>query len=989
MDVIEFLKYLKFDISGNNATYKLNDYSINIQLDDQIEKSFISYGDKIIVHNKVSSNFSKEENFVVLECVIRLLEKGYKPENIELEKTWKSGHGHSGRLDVLLTDSENKSFSMIECKTYGAEYLNERDNILEDGGQLFTYFINERTTKYLILYASRYLDNKIDTQIEQIEAEFLSGNNQEELFDSWNRNFILDGIFSEIAKPYFSEKEDLKKSDLQKLDRDSGKGLYNSFAEILRRHVVSDKSNAFNKIFNLFVCKIYDEDTKRNDDYLDFQWKVNDNYTTFIERLGKLYIKGVSDYLGIDITENYFSYLSEFAFKDVFNEDSFIENFQIVKEVVELLQIYQLKYTHKQQFLGDFFEKLLNTGIKQESGQFFTPIPLAKFFLRSIPIRDIINDNVISKSINIFPTVIDFACGSGHFLTEAIDEIQEHIDGINHEELVGRIQKQFLSIKEHFIWAKEYIYGIDKDYRLSKTTKIAMFLNGDGDAQIINSDALDDFHKSKYFKGLLKNSEKNKCNEKFDILVSNPPFSISSFYNYIYNANQNFYLSKYSSSKSTEIECFFIERMYQLLKEEYFGGIILPLSILNSTNALYITSRIILLLLFKIKGIIELRDKTFIATNTTTVGVFIQKRSISNIISELKKYTKENKIKFPFSNDNIDYFDLLNLSNHEFFYDFLKSINNSDVVLAYTGEKKEQEHFLGYRFSNSRGKEGIEFLYDDESVLNTKLFNEIDYNDDSKVDYYIRNNFKDTIINNINENLSDNMCYKKLSDLISDENKFVIENPSSYFISSNYIIESHSIFGDFIDNFKLKKYDFGKLIDSGDVKYLGGLVYDKKSEVPYKTNKKVFTASNIEIKDASLIFNKIIYLKEDYNLPVEIQPKPGDIIISTSSGSLKHLGKCTFINEELKNFAIGGFLSILRFKDSKLAKAFYYRLLSLEFRKYISTLRDQNINNLSAGELKKFTFKIPDNLDEFYKDAIKKEKEYTEVQKKLKSWKES
>ena len=62
----------------------------------------INYGNEIVIGNATTSNFSKPENFVVLECVDRLLEKGYKPKNIELEKIYPSGHGHSGNLDILV-----------------------------------------------------------------------------------------------------------------------------------------------------------------------------------------------------------------------------------------------------------------------------------------------------------------------------------------------------------------------------------------------------------------------------------------------------------------------------------------------------------------------------------------------------------------------------------------------------------------------------------------------------------------------------------------------------------------------------------------------------------------------------------------------------------------------------------------------------------------------------------------------------------------------
>ena len=73
-------------------------------------------GVAIKVWEKTTSNFSQAENFVVLECVDSLLEKGYTPSCIELEKTYPSGHGRSGRLDVLVKTVDDAPFLMIECK---------------------------------------------------------------------------------------------------------------------------------------------------------------------------------------------------------------------------------------------------------------------------------------------------------------------------------------------------------------------------------------------------------------------------------------------------------------------------------------------------------------------------------------------------------------------------------------------------------------------------------------------------------------------------------------------------------------------------------------------------------------------------------------------------------------------------------------------------------------------------------------------------------
>lgn len=49
------------------------------------------YPKEIIRHDETTSNFSHPENFVVFECVHRLLEKGYKPSRLELEPRWNLG----------------------------------------------------------------------------------------------------------------------------------------------------------------------------------------------------------------------------------------------------------------------------------------------------------------------------------------------------------------------------------------------------------------------------------------------------------------------------------------------------------------------------------------------------------------------------------------------------------------------------------------------------------------------------------------------------------------------------------------------------------------------------------------------------------------------------------------------------------------------------------------------------------------------------------
>ena len=122
--------------------------------------------------------------------------------------------------------------------------------------------------------------------------------------------------------------------------------------------------------------------------------------------------------------------------------------------------------TKKQKrYLGEFFELLLDAGYKQTAGQFFTPLPIAKFIVSSLPIREIIRAKIQQKEMNFLPLLIDYACGSGHFLVEAIEEIQEAVDELKPEysdELNNRIHQWQITD-----WTKGFLYGIEKDYRLA------------------------------------------------------------------------------------------------------------------------------------------------------------------------------------------------------------------------------------------------------------------------------------------------------------------------------------------------------------------------------------------------------------------------------------------------------------------------------------------------------------------------------------------
>jgi type I restriction enzyme M protein len=603
------------------------------------------------------------------------LAKGYDPATLILEKRYQLGRGASGgksditvlRRTIDLEDQANAHpLLIIECKNWGREHDFERQKTLEEGGQLFGYLQQDRAAKHLCIYSSR-LNNELtgESEIEYrcdiIHAEdttealekfakrerdenhtvaretvplFQHAHNRESLHRAWRTTydgaFQSTGIFEDRFTPYAIGYEPITKDLLREFNGQNGSTkVFNRFMEILRHNNVSDKENAFNRLCAIILAKLIDEE-KASDAILDFQWfPEKDTAEDLIDRLQRLYKRGMKETLGEDITyfeERDIDYAfrahrrdmakkevkrifralkfytnSDFAFKEVHNQKLFEQNTQVVREIVELFQGYRLKYTSKQAFLGNLFELLLNSGFKQSEGQFFTPIPIARFMVRCLPLRERIDAAINRGDQHVIPRVMDYACGSAHFLTEIVEEIQEDLDALGREESVNTT------------WTRDYVWGIEKDYRLARTAKIAMFLHGAGDANILHEDGLDHLNHKLPARGTV------------DVLIANPPYSISSFKEHLGLQANQFSLLPFLTNTSSEIETLFVERAAQLLKVGGLASLILPSSILSNAG-IYQRTRALLLNKFLIRGIVEMGGSAFIATGTNTVILFLERR---------------------------------------------------------------------------------------------------------------------------------------------------------------------------------------------------------------------------------------------------------------------------------------------------------------------------------------------------------------------------
>ncbi|EHM7469731.1 N-6 DNA methylase [Campylobacter coli] len=871
----QVLENLGFKNKNENYVKTINNYTLLIDYKNQS----INYPKEIKIHDKTTSNFSHPENFVVFECVHRLLEKGYKAEHLELEPKWNLGRDKKGgKADILVKDNEKNPYLIIECKTTdskNSEFIKEWNRMQEDGGQLFSYFQQEKGVKHLCLYTSDFsdkleyknyiiqaYDNEEYLKEKELQNSYKKSNNNIELFKTWKESYELQyfkqGIFEANVNAYKILEITPTFDNLKELKEE---GKYHEFAKILRKHNISGKENAFDKLVNIFLCKIYDETFNKNNLKFGYFGVMADTYANMQDRLMWLYKEAMKEFLGEKITfvsnediekdfkqlkiktlkevmQNYIKELkfysnNDFAFLEVHNKELFLKNALVLKEIVELFANYKLTQNSTNQFLGNLFELFLQKGMKQDEGQFFTPIQICEFIMYSLPLQEMLSKN--SKALR----VIDYACGAGHFLNTYANELKRYL---TEDEL-----------KEYY----KNIYGIEKEYRLSKVSKVSSAMYGQNEINILYADALASFELAN-----TNNLEGEKAkpqieSNSFDLLIANPPYSVKGFLETLSDKSKNTYKlfnDDINIETNNSIECFFCERANQILNDNAKAAIILPSSILNK-DSIYKNTREILFQNFDFIAIVELGNQTFGATGTNTIILFLRKKETfkqeNHLISQdyslikerieaenlkdnenfyqnylsaycdFRKFDKE--LYSNFLNGNLD----SNLAELEAFKDyrnafrqtsdykklkeskiykeskdkqdledkaflayaqaiekdkllyFSLSLNQEVLIIKSPSDIKEQKKFLGYEWSNRKGDEGLKELH--EPYL-SPLFERGNPQNETKLNTLICKAFLKTL-SDIPKDLQGYASKARLVDMIDFEkvefNKAISLNPSN------------------------------------------------------------------------------------------------------------------------------------------------------------------------------------------------------------------
>ena len=643
------------------------DLEYNVELGDFI------YPDGVEADRNTTKDEHQNESFVVFLCVAQLFNRGYLPQHLKLEGRNYAGNDKGYCDILVKDNNGNPYLIIecktANVDKKDDEFRKHWAKTMRNGDQLFRYFNTYRRAKYLCLYSADYPEYKKNGEkVHRFENiyhvislvdndEYLQTDNHlrsfremreqqggsEDFFNVWKQTYKQDyntrGLFEPGIEAFNIGNKSYGVADLQTIDEYSLDKKYNEFALILRKHTISSHENAFDKLVNLFLAKIIDE--RYNSKELQLLWKgaAYDDYFSLQDRLINLYKRGMKEFFDDEVAsvenwqiEDAFKFLTAkadeardtikkyfrrlkyfnnnpFAFLDVHNEQLFYKNAVILKDTISMLQDIYLTKNTDNQFLGDLFEGFLNRGVHQSEGQFFTPMPIVRFLVSSLPLRQIIESGEIPKAI-------DYACGAGHFLTEYARQIKPFIEEkMNLQNEHDPKAKEEKLNAECFKYFKE-IVGIEKDYRLSKVSQVAAFMYGMDGIHIHYGDGLEETSDIK--------------DHTFSVLVANPPYSVSGFMETLTEEErENFTLSQYVSNieKNNSIETFFIERAAQLLKSGGVAAIVLPASVLTGTG-LYMYAREILLKSFNVIAIACFGKNTFGQTSTSTVTLFLRRKDL-------------------------------------------------------------------------------------------------------------------------------------------------------------------------------------------------------------------------------------------------------------------------------------------------------------------------------------------------------------------------
>ena len=582
-------------------------------------------------------NSLRNESDVEQFFVIKLLEDlGYSDKNIITKgklKEYKVGKGQKKKsyipdYVVCLDTKGNKPVLVIDAK-------HPDQNSMEgvEDAQLYTSILRRGLNKpkpeqYCIgTNGKEFIVKEYESDDIKMQLNFEDFNDNKEKYKKL-KELLSKGAIEEFYKSGHKFEGEFK---FERPQRKEVNGIFRACHNLIWKKEKKKPTEAFYEFSKLFFVKLYYD--RQLKEILKKKGKLEPKDVIFSVRwieeqteeknpVNTILFKNLREILERQIREE----KKKRILKQ--NEQLRLEP-STIKEVVRYLEHLNL-FGIDEELNGRMFEQFLSATIRgKDLGQFFTPRAVVKFMTKMADIQ--VKDSHIDN-------VLDAFCGSGGFLVEAMAQTF----GIVNDKMKSKTDIEKQEIKDDIVG--NHLWGIDADkgelLPISKVARMNMYLHGDGSNRIYwLPDSLDkemiiettDEEMKKEAEELKELIEKGM---KFDIILTNPPFSMKYekkdkaekriLEQYEISKNKGQLMSAFNSNVLS------IERYTDLLKPHGKYLTIIDESVLNTQTARKFRSFI--KKHFIIRAVISLPRNTFVNqdTNVKTSILYLIKKEREN-----------------------------------------------------------------------------------------------------------------------------------------------------------------------------------------------------------------------------------------------------------------------------------------------------------------------------------------------------------------------
>lgn len=625
---------------------------LNLEYQEKDGKVFCPLVDKWLV--------AKPEEKVRQRYICTLVnEYGYLLNQMAQElKVNNSQRGQGkARADIVIwkskkdKDDGRSAFIVVECK---AENVKIR---VEDYYQGFNYaawahaefFIttNEKETKFFNVDPA-YLPQKLEEVVAIPTAKDIDNAKKIEQIKNQTKTFTREEFTKTLQACH---------NIIRNNDKLSPEAAFDEISKLLFMKIRYERQQRGTKVF---TRKQYETEEKNYEENIRPGLKGTALYS-------QSYMQRLFSTTKVEFKEDH---LFEESDEIKIRENSFVQ-------ILDKLENFNLSDT-QDDVKGIAFEQFLGTTFRGELGQFFTPRTIVDFMTEILDPQE-------------GEVICDPTCGSGGFLIKAFEYVREKIEAdvrrqkkklrealegdkfdskteseqIAINEQIDKMQTALnseldTSIKDSRMYQLSHncIYGTDANPRMARTSKMNMIMHGDGHGGVHHHDGLLNVN------GIFE--------ERFDIILTNPPFGQSVDRNQLISEADRFtdnemkrkYRAKYGKaydealkqvddhigkslislydlgSTSALTEVLFMERCLRLLKKGGRMGMVLPEGVLNNKNLAvvreYFEGRAKLILICSIP-----QDVFIAAGATVKPSLVFMRRFTAEEEAEYEKFTQE------------------------------------------------------------------------------------------------------------------------------------------------------------------------------------------------------------------------------------------------------------------------------------------------------------------------------------------------------------